>query len=278
MGTAGVTLRIPATATFAACLAIVTVTTAIAVFLPAVAPVVRLSLSLLSALFVPGYLLVSTVFPLARDLDHLLRVCLSLACSFALIILFSALIALSPLDRSTNVELVSVYVAIVGLAIAATARHRSLPLHEQPVYRLTFSTRGLLRDRFTLIGLLFCVTLSAGALIGVAPGGGQATELSLVGVEGTIRPVQPDGLTVDVHSHESAATTFQLVVTWQGQVIGHSPFFTVRPGQTSREPLHTTPPPGTGPTPINVMLIKQGSTTPYRQLTVWVRTIPYRPA
>jgi hypothetical protein len=270
------TLRVPATSTFAACLLLGAITSGAAIAAPDAAVLPRLPLALAFALFVPGYLLVCTLFPEEDDLGHLLRLGLAPAGSFALIILVTLGLSVSPVSRSATAELLAMDGLVLLLAATATLRQRRQP----PATRLRFSvTTGdgsLLRNRFTLIALAFAIVLIVAAVVGTVDAGQGPTTALSIPAGGQTNPIEADGITVDVESHESAPINFQLVVSWEGQVIGRSSFFSLVPNGQAETHVSTTPPPGTDPVPVDVILFKQGDPVPFRRLRVWMRTMPYR--
>ena len=270
------TIRLPATQTFAACLLLAIITSVPALVAPSSAYSVRLPLALLFALFTPGYLLVSSLFPTEEALSHLARFCLSLACSFPLIILLTIILSVTPLERSADAQILATDGLVLLLAVAATLRQRRLFSAVRLTYVLSSGDGSIWRDPFAIIALVLAIGLAAVSIASVVGANHeQATSLSIPTAGTRANPIQASQVTVDVHSHEQSPKSFQVVVSWQGQILGKSAPFALLPDQRQQEQIATTSPPGQGPVAVDVMLLEQGSTTPYRQLHVWMRTVPY---
>jgi uncharacterized membrane protein len=271
------TFRVPATFTFAVCLLLGGVSSALALFVPHAWLGPRLPLALACALFVPGYLLICSFFPSEADMGHLLRFGLSLACSFPLIILLTLAMSVTPFERSATVQILAMDGLILLLAAVATWRQRREPAGRRLAFLLSTGDRSLFRDRFTWLSLALAIVLIAAALTSVISSTHDLTTALSIPTGGTAtNPIQADRVTVDVQSHETATETFTISISWQGQILGQSAPFTLQPGQTAVQQIATTAPPGQGPAPVDVMLLKQGNTVPFRQLRVWMRTVPYR--
>lgn len=272
------TIRVPATATFAACLLLGAATSLFALAAPEQQLAPRLPLALISTCFVPGYLLVCGLFPTEEDMGHLLRFGVSLACSFPLIIFLTLALSVTPFDRSASAQILTTDGFLLVLTAAATWRQRCEPAGKRLTYLLATGDGSLLRDRFVLVSLALAAVLTVAAISSVTGANRDlATALSIPTGGTATNPIQANSVTVQVESHEAATETFQVAVSWQGQALGRSALFTLQPGQSTSQQIATTPPPGQGPAPVDVMLFKQGETVPFRQLRVWMRTIPYRP-
>ena len=271
------TIRFPATRTFAACLLLAVITSVPALVAPSSSYGVRLPLSLAFALFVPGYLLATSLFPTEEGLGHLERFGLSLACSFPVIIVLTIVLSASPFDRSPGAQILLTDVLVLLLALIATYRQRHTPADARLTYVLSSGDGSIWRDPFAIIALLLAIGLAAASIASIVGASHeQATSLSVPTGGTPANPIQVNQVTVVVHSHEQTAMTFTVVVFWQGQVLGKTAHFLLQPNQRQEEQITTTPPPGQGAAPVDVMLFEQGSTTPYRQLTVWMRTVSFR--
>lgn len=273
------TIRVPATATFAACLLLGAVTSLSALAAPEQQLATRLPLTLIVACFVPGYLLLCGLFPNEEDMGHLLRVGLSLACSFPLIIFFALVLSITPFDRSAAAQVLAMDGLLLALAGAATWRQWREPAAQRLAYLLGTGDSSLLRDPFVLFSLALAAVLTVAAITSVTGATRElATALSIPNGGTATNPIQANSISVRVESHELTPTAFQIVVSWQGQVLGRSTPFVLEPGQMAIQHVDTTPPPGQGQTSVDILLFKQGDGVPYRQLHVWMRTIPFRPA
>lgn len=270
------TIRLPATVTFAGCLLLAAATGLPAALTPYAVYGARLPLALAFALFTPGYLLVCTVFPGEEQLGHLARLAMSLAASLPLIIALTILQHFTPFDRSASAQLLTTDALVLVLAIAATLRQRRTA-GACLTYVLSSGGRTPWRDPYVLIALVLVVVLAGEALnAGLGARSEPTTSLSLAMGDSALNPVQADHVILDVHSREHFASTFQIAVTWQGHPIGQSALFSLQPSQRRREYITTTPPPGHGPVPVDVWLFRDHASVPYRQLHIWMRTIPYR--
>lgn len=271
------TIRVPATATFAACLLLGAVTSLLALAAPDERIASRLPLTLIVACFVPGYLLLCGLFPTEEDMGHLLRIGLSLACSFPLIIVLTLGLSVTAFDRSAAAQILAMDGLLLVLAVAATWRQWREPAAQRLYYLVATGDGSLLRDPFALASLALAAVLTVAAITSVIGTGRDLTTALSILTGGTpANPIQANSVTVHVESHEAATKTFQIAVSWQGRDLGRSGFFTLQPGQSTIQEVGTTPPPGQGPAPVDVMLFRQGDTVPFRQLRVWMRTVPYR--
>lgn len=271
------TIRIPATRTFAVCLLLAVITSVPAIVAPSANYAARLPLSLAFALFVPGYLFVTSLFPTEEALGHLERVGLALACSFPLIIVLTIVLSASPFERSVDAQIVLTDVVVLLMALVATYRQRHIPADASLTYVLSSGDGSIWRDPFAIIALLLATGLAAASIASVVGASHeQATSLSIPTGGTPANPIQPTQVNVAIHSHEQSTRAFQVIVTWKGQVLGETAIFPLHPDQQVEETVTTTAPPGQGETPVDVILFEQGTSTPYRQLTVWMRTVPFR--
>jgi hypothetical protein len=272
------TIRVPATASFAACLSLGAVTSVLAFAAPDQGLTPRLPLALIVACFAPGYLLLCGLFPTEQDMGHLLRCGLSLACSFPLIILLTLLMSVTPFNRSATAQILAMNGLLFLLAAAATWRQWREPAARRLTYLLATGDGSLFRDRFALASLALAAVLTVAAITSVIGSGRDlSTALSIPTGGTSVNPIQANSVAVHVESHETAPKGFQIRVSWQGHDLGRSAPFTLQPGESTTQTVETTPPPGQGPAPVDVMLFRQGDTVAFRQLRVWMRTVPYRP-
>jgi uncharacterized membrane protein len=271
-----ITIRLPATITFAGCLLLAAGSGIPAVLAPHAAYGPRLPVALAVALFAPGYLLVCTIFPGQEQLDHLARLAMSVAASFPIIIALTILLHLTPFDRSARAQLLAPDALVLLLAIAATLRQRR---SNAPTlaYALSSGEGSVWRDPFVLLALAIVVALALAALdAGLGDGSDQATSFSLAMVTTAINPSQTAQVVLDVQSRERFTSSFYIGVSWQGHPLGRSAQFSLQPGQLQRVSVTTTAPPGRGPASVDVTLFKEGLSAPYRRLQLWMRTVPYR--
>jgi len=270
------TIRVPATVTYGGCLLLAVATGIPAVLAPHYGYGPRLPLALAFTLFTPGYLLVCATFPTEESLGHLARISMSLATSFPLIIVLTILLHLTPFARSGQAQLLATDALVMLLVIAATLRQRgstAAPL----TYALSLRASALRRDPFILAALALVVVMAGAALDAWRNARSeQATSFSLAMGETAANPIRADYVILEVQSRERSAHTFYIDVTWRGNTIGASAPFALQPGQTQQVSIKATPPPGNGPVPIDVTLMKDGADRPYRQLHIWMRTIPFR--
>lgn len=269
------TVRLPATASFAGCLLLAAATGLPAVVAPQAAYGARLPLALAFALFTPGYLLICTVFPRQDQLDHLARLALSLAAGFPLVIALTLLLHLTPFDRSDPAQLLAMDALALALAAAATLRQRqtAAPL----AYTLALGGEAPWRDPYILIALALVIVLASAALnaaLGADSTG--ATSFSLAMGDGAVNPIQADHVILEVQNRERETRSYYIAVTWRGHALGESAPFSLQPGQRRQVSVTTTAPPGDGPVAEDIALFREHAATPYRRLHVWVRTIPFR--
>jgi uncharacterized membrane protein len=100
--------------------------------------ILRILFAIPLLLFIPGYALVATLFPAARDIGGLERFSLSVALSVALVPLTGLVLTYTPLGLHLDPVVISLGILTIGLCLAAQYRRAKLlpenrfvvPLHE----------------------------------------------------------------------------------------------------------------------------------------------------
>jgi len=132
---------------------------------------------------------------------------------------------------------------VLLLALAATYRQRQTLADARLIYVLSSGDGSIWRDPFAIIALLLAVGLAAASIASVVGANHeQATSLSIPSGGTPANPIQATQVTVDIHSHEQKTKMFQVVVSWQGQVLGKTASFPLQPDQRQEEQITTTPP------------------------------------
>lgn len=198
--------------------------------------VFRTVLGLLLVLFLPGYSLISLLFPKKDDLDGIERVALSFGLSIALTPLIGLILNYTPYGIRLDPILVSLAGLTFILSGAALIRRQRLP--DEDRFRVEFgaffngigkgfsseSRTGKILSVVLIISILLAVSTTA--YIIVKPKEGEKfTEFYILGPGGkasdyptNLTPGQEGKLIIGVVNHENAKTTYHLVVTSNGTV------------------------------------------------------------
>jgi len=188
----------------------------------------RMVVGAIFVLFLPGYTLISALFPSKKDLDYIERIALSIGLSLAVVPLMGLALNYTPWGIRLSPVLLLLSAFNMLMSMVAYLRRERLPTGESfnpPIYVSYFSNKwnGLSRqDRL----------LAVGVLVGLVPFGGltayfastpkigeRFTEFYLLGPRGKIADY-PTNLTLGesgtvilgVTNHEYQEVTYRIVV------------------------------------------------------------------
>ncbi len=263
----------------------------------------RLSLGLAFVLFVPGYWLVTALFPRSSELEGIERLALSFGLSVAVIAPLALLLDWLPWGIRLWPILLAYGLYYAILMPLAIYRRRRLPPEERyrPHIQLDLKGWWAAQDRvnriiyFVLLGATLLATFSAAAILWLPKAGEQFTEFYMLGPEGLAEnfprqaaPGQPLTVTLGITNHERYEHTYHVEV-WavdpfseeSRQLVAQSPPQTLPTQGTIEWPLTWSMPkvyPGSVATgtgtgadqQVEFLLYIDSQPAPYRRLLLWL--------
>lgn len=157
----------------------------------------RVLLGLPVILFIPGYLLIATLFPGKRDIDTIERIALSFGLSIAIVPLVGLGLNYTPWGIRLDPIVISLVVFILIFAVLAHIRRAGLPASEQyapPIREVLsaareelFPAKSTRPDRILSVLLVLAIVAAIGTtifVIAVPREGERFTEFSILGEKG----------------------------------------------------------------------------------------------
>ena len=206
--------------------------------------------AILLVLFVPGYVLVATLFPSNKELDWIERTALSFGLSIAVVPLLGLLLNFTPwgIRFAPIAATIAAFTTLVGLA--AWWRRMRLPEADRLAATLVLSLAGwkdyTLLDKALSIALALSVAIAAGTLayVFLAPRPGETfTEFYILGPGGNasgyptnLTRSQPGTVIIGVINHEAATVAY----TARVDLVGVSIVFNVTCGCNRTQELNRT--------------------------------------
>ncbi|CCF83154.1 DUF1616 domain-containing protein [Nitrolancea hollandica] len=254
------------------------------------APVIpRTLLGLPLIFFIPGYTLVSALFPSDEGLDGTERVALGFGLSLALIPLIALGIEYSPWRLTLGPILTGLLTTTVIFSAIAVLRRGRLPADRRYQVgrpRLTMAhprnwdRRSWFAAGTITIGLLL-LTGAGGVIVADRLQGEPMTEFALYNADGKpefypreVSPDQPATVLVEVTNREGKPETYHLRVTAAGAEIARADGIGVEDGKTVQQPvtIHNLPA-GADQIPVQFDLYRDDQppeSPPYRTLQLFV--------
>ncbi len=242
-----------------------------------VASPLRAILGLVTALFVPGFLLVGALFPRTDEVPFGLRLGLSFGLSFvfqpiiALLLTFAGL----PLRREQLVLALEVLVLVVGVVAWARSQHLASP-----------TLRFIRFDRRLVPAALFVVAATIATIAGVDAAGRALsfqpaiTEFYVVGFNadfGSTSVVASPGTTLNlalgINNHEGHAVDYIVTPRSNGRVIGAARTVTVADGDRWQGMVSFVVPSTNGKSaavPVDLVLERADLPGAYRTARIWI--------
>lgn len=254
------------------------------------APVIlRTLLGLPLILFIPGYALVSALFPSDEGLDGIERFALGFGLSLALIPLIALGIEYTPWRLTLGPILVGLLTATLFFSAIAVLRRARLPEGRRYVAsrpRLTmprprtWDRRSRFAAGIIVLGLLL-LTGAGGSIVADRLQGEPMTEFALYNADGKpefypreMSPGQPATVVVAVTNREGKPETYHLRVTAAGTEIERVGGIRVENGATIQQPVTIRQLPATAEQiPIEFDLYREdqpAESPPYRTLRLFV--------
>jgi uncharacterized membrane protein len=199
---------------------------------------IRIILGLPLVLFLPGYALITTLFPREDDLDGIERIALSFGLSIAITPLLGLALNYTPFGIRLSPILIVLSVFTISLAIGAYVRRSKIPEEDKFVVdfgaffksiKESFKTTDTKIDRILSIILIISIiiAISMTVYVIITPKEGERfTEFYVLGPNGTasdyptnLKVGEEGEVIIGVVNHEYANVTYQLEVRLNGAVI-----------------------------------------------------------
>ena len=240
---------------------------------------IRILLGLPIILFLPGYSLISALFPKKDDLDPIERIALSFGLSIAIVPLIGLILNYTPLGIRLLPTLISVSLVIISLTLLAYIRRTNVDEDKRFSISLNYkleSPHGI--DGFLTLILLISVILSVCTLIYAitAPKTGEKfTEFYILGPEGkaynypTNLSLRENGtVIIGIVNHEYEPTNYKLKIQLGNRTLLEKEI-TLNHNETLREKFTFTPL-EEGNKKMEFLLYRKNDSTVYRSLHLWV--------
>lgn len=244
---------------------------------------IRIILGLPFVLFFPGYVLISALYPRRDDLDGIERLALSLGLSLAVVPLIGLVLNYTPWGIRLTPILISLAIFIAGCSLVAARKRKVLspterfPADVRPVIQalrhLPWTTVGV---SAIVIGLVLFLGFRFGVL-GGSRVGETFTEFYVLGpsgkAEGYPRRLfvgQAGEVVLGIVNHEGNNVQYSIQIKMGDQLLktigpislGHEQKWEAKtvfsPRQSGRR------------VKVEFLLFKDGTTTPYRSLHLWM--------
>jgi uncharacterized membrane protein len=248
--------------------------------------VIRFFVGLVAVLFIPGYFLQMSLFPVKEDLDTVERIALSIGISLAIIPPITLALDMSPWTKLDQTAIFASEALITTIGIVFL-QIRRLGISEKDRYYFGITIESgewwqsqtlLNRMMFTIfcvamLGVFIAVLL---ILLGQQPAA-QSTEFYILGHEQLaegfpieIERDQPITLLVGVTNRENEPLLFRIEARQNNNLIATVPPFSVEADETIEHPLIFTPTDVGEDAEVQFFLFQDESQTPFRSLRIFL--------
>lgn len=252
----------------------------------------RTALGIPMLLFLPGYALVAALFPRKDDLDALERFALSIGLSIAVVPFIGLALNYTPWGIRLIPLLASISIFVITMSMVAAYRRRSL---DDDAFCISFDQfnnairkaiaakprTGVERALSVLLLLSILISVSTLVYVMVTPKQGeQFTEFYILGPSGkatgyntSLKLGESVDVTVGVVNHEYAPVTYSLELKLDNDKIDMPENFTrisLDHGDSWYGNLSYYPTELGEDMKLEYLLYKEGDTTPYRDLHLWI--------
>ena len=213
-------------------IAIIALTLLILIIVPFTFGVVRISLALLFTLFVPGYTLLSALFPKVNHLDGIQRIALSFGLSIGVTIFIGLILNYTPVGINLYPVLISV--ALFVLTTSAIGWHRQSLIPPSERFSITINvTWAKLRELpntdkalyISLLIVLLTAVVTLGYVTATPKEGDVFTEIYLLNKEGQadnypkqVELGEPLELVVGIINHEYETASYRVDIRINGDL------------------------------------------------------------
>ncbi len=236
----------------------------------------RLPLGLLGVLLLPGYSLSALLLPRADDLDGLERLALGFSLSPAVIAVVAPVLDRTPWGLGYPALVVSLTGWTVLAATAAWWRRERLAPSHGPAFTVTLrASRATWLALTALVGGLLLAAVALAMTLTASPP--RLTEFFILGpdrlVENYPRQVRPGEtvtVAVGITNHEGVAAAYSVEVGAGAATLARTAPKQMEAGTTWEGPVSFSLSRAGRDQEIQMRLLKDGNTQPYRQLRLWI--------
>ena len=253
----------------------------IIVFLPS--NVLRIIFGLPFILFIPGYTLVSALFPRKADLGGIERVALSFGLSIAVAPLLGIILNYTPWGISLYPIVASIAIFILVFSLIAWYRRNRLPAAEGFSIALNINPSrwaALSRlDKVLSIILLVLILAGIGTLayiIAIPKNGEKFTEFYILGTSGKVEnypkelPVGEEGeVILGIVNHEHEDVVYSVDILINGENNNTIASIALAQDEKWESKASFTPHVVGDSQKVEFLLFKQGDDNPYKSLYLW---------
>lgn len=247
---------------------------------------IRTILGVIMVLFIPGYVLVSALFPGKNELETVPRIALSFGLSIAVIPLLGLLLDITSRIKLGPILLVLCAFTIILVFIAAYKREK-LPEGEEfsvsfdRIYEILKRITGNSRkDRFLTLVLIFCMVLAIGiiySVITIPKTGERFTEFYILDQSGksdnyplNFKNNARVEIMAGVANHEHSSVNYTVKVVLDNQVLANT-FLRLGHDERWEQNISFVPVKEGSGLKLEFLLFRDDNfTAPYRDLHLWV--------
>jgi uncharacterized membrane protein len=253
--------------------------------LPTPLALLRIVLGLIYLLFIPGYALLSAVFPRCEDLSRTEHMTFAVGLSIAVVPPLALVVSRLPWGMRLWPIVVAIALFVACCLAVAWIRQRQLPSNEQFTLnvRLAFGEWWEIQGRtnqvlYSIFACAVLITLiSATVIVRLPRPGDQFTELYILDAQRRAenyprqavvgRPVE---VVVGVANQEGVPVTYRVDAMSDGRQIGQSVWVQLAPGVSDDHPMAFVPNRAGDDVEVEFLLFRDGSVEPYRSLRLWL--------
>ncbi len=253
----------------------------------------RIILGLAFILFLPGYVIISALFPKAEDLDTIERVALSFGISIAVVPLIGLMLNYTPWGIRLEPILASLFILIVSVSIIAWYRRSQIPLEDRFAIVIVLEwpkdEEVTTIDKILTVILVLSVIIAVSVLIyviAVPRVGERFTEFYILGENGTADNY-PNDLTVGENGtvivgvicreHENTDYSVEIwLLNLTGERVNRTLEvynFTLKHDEVN-ETFFNFSVSENGSYKLQFLLYKNDGTEPYRDVQLWIVVRP----
>jgi uncharacterized membrane protein len=237
----------------------------------------RITLSLVCLLFLPGYAMISALFPRQGSLDLLERIVLGIGLSIAIVPLIGLALNYTPWGIRLDPILIAVAAFIFAMAITGIVRQQLLSENLRFSITLNFSWPALKGMNLTsgiLLGLVVAAGLSLAGLAAYAAVNPllspKPSEFYLLDAEGKaenfprqVKSGSPLNVMVTVVNNEAVPTAYRVEITCTGAMVKELATDDLAPGEKWQQQVGFALQTAGLDRKVDFQLYKDGETMPY---------------
>jgi uncharacterized membrane protein len=252
--------------------------------------IIRTILGIPMVLFIPGYVLITVLFPKKDDLETIERIALSFGLSIAVVPLIGLGLNFTPFGIRLIPILISLCIYAIILIYVAIYRRRKLPEDDQfsvqfhNIYDIVNKEIDVQNrtDKILTVILIFSIILALGALIYVVTVpkiGEKFTEFYILGPEGKadnypteLKLNSSTTLMTGLVNHEYSLVNYTIQIILDKDVL-LSEKLMLNHNETWQNNMTFVPDKVGNDEKLELLLFKENNfTVPYRELHLWVNT------